>query len=85
MPATHREVWRRHFEEYPIGDFHTQMLLAQLIIMFYSANKDSKSPPLKLEDVAPQLVTASARLNKTKRRDKVLSTAISQIIDAANS
>jgi len=85
MPAAHRQALRLHYAEYPPGDFRMQYLLAQLIIMFHSANKDKKSPPLKLGDFAPWLVTASMR---KKRRDTNESAMRSQIVDmiaAANS
>ena len=80
MPAAHRQALRLHYTEFPHGDFRTQQLLAQLIIMFHAANKDKKTKMLELKDVAPWLVTASMRNKRRKSNEGSARGAILDVI-----
>ena len=84
MPAAHRQALRLHYTEFPFGDFRTQQLLAQLIIMFHSANKDKKSRPLEIKDVAPWLVTASATKAQRERQEQGVRTMLLGMVSNAN-
>ena len=84
MPSAHRQALRLHYTEFPHGDFRTQQLLAQLIIMFHAANKESKAKPLELKDVAPWLVTASAKKAQRERQEQGVRTMLLGMVSNAN-
>jgi len=83
MPSAHRQALRLHYSEFPHGDFRVQQLLAQLIIMFHAANKDKKSKPLEMKDVAPWLVTASARKAQRQRQEQSVRTMLLGMVNDA--
>ena len=68
MPAAHREAFRRHYKEYPFGDFHVQHLLATIAIVLCNQCKDEKRPAFTIMDIAPHLVPPSiaAEIRKSK-------------------
>jgi len=85
MPASHLQALRRHYLEFPLGDFRTQQLLAQLIIMFHAANKDKNSKPLELDDVAPWLVTEGMRKARRRRNEMSRQSLLLDMVRGANS
>lgn len=81
MPATHLRAWELHFQEFPPGDFHTQTLLAQLIMMVEAMFASKESKPRKLEQIAPWLFTPSMRKQAETARLATQMRAVRAIMD----
>ena len=60
--------WRRHFQRLPAGDYHSQMILAQLTAGVLSFLDDKRA--YALHDVAPWLEPPDVRSAREEREQQ---------------
>ena len=85
MPAHHYWAWEKHLIECPPGDFLTQRLLADLILVverFMCGFAGKNAKPRDLEQVAPWLVTPAVKAVREKKSAGVQASAALQIMQA---
>jgi len=67
-----------------MGDFHTQLLLAQLLIALSAMFSDKKKgKKLKIEDVAPQFNSPSRKAFNRKASNVLRVKSVASILDEA--
>jgi len=72
MPSNESLAWQRHMLEYPPGDYLTQRLLAELIMVVETfmcgfSGKSSNAKPRPLTAIAPWLDTPAVKARRERK------------------
>ena len=70
--------WREHFNKYPLGDFYTQKLLADLLCMIAKALGGKDSQP---RDYAPWLYPDEVEIEEPSPEEDLRLKSLQQIVD----